>query len=131
MRQRRLADTPALDRQQRNRIEYLPQCAVARLARRRLTDNGQCLIKPAKLGQRGEAKAAVVRLSSDQRPYQFGAADIARARIASLLGDTTTAIAALRRAFARGREYDLWVHRTREFEAIRSNPAFLELVLLK
>ena len=74
------------------------------------------------------ARAAMARLTADKRPYQFGEPQIALARIAALLGDSAIAISALREAFAAGKEYDLWIHRTSEFDGIRTNTAFVELV---
>ena len=75
-----------------------------------------------------DARSTMARLAESRRPYQFGASEIARARIAALLGDSTEALSALREAFASGKEYDLWIHRMPEFASLRSNPAFIAMV---
>jgi len=81
----------------------------------------------ARQGRVDEARALASRLAADRRPYQFGEAPVEEARITALLGDTATALAALRNAFQAGRHYDLWIHRTPEFAILRSSPEFQEL----
>lgn len=71
------------------------------------------------------------RLIADRRPYLFGAPQVALARIAAQQGDTALALSALREAFRRGKEYDLWIHRTPEFDSLRNLASFRELVRRK
>jgi hypothetical protein len=85
----------------------------------------------ARRGQPGAARAAAARLAADRTPYQFGAPFLAEARIAAVLGDTAVALTALQDAFKSGHDYEVWIHRTREFAVLRSNPAFMNLVHLK
>jgi len=80
------------------------------------------------LGRTQEARTIASRLAGDRRPYQFGAPFLAEARIAGLLRDTVTALAAVQNAFKAGRHYDLWIHRTPELAVLRSNPRFQDLV---
>jgi len=74
-----------------------------------------------------DAKAAMSRLDADVRPYQGGAPRVASARIAALLGDSAAAIASIRDAFADGKEFGLWLHRTAEFASLRTNREFIAI----
>lgn len=79
-------------------------------------------------GRRTEAEAIAARLASDRRPFQLGAPLVARARIATALGDSAGAIELLRQAFAAGKEYDLWLHRDADFDALRALANFQQLI---
>jgi hypothetical protein len=85
----------------------------------------------ARLGRTAEARAIIQRLDMDRRPYLFGAPALGQARIATALRDTDVAVSHLERAFAAGKEYDLWVHRDSDFDALRALPAFKRLTALK
>jgi tRNA A-37 threonylcarbamoyl transferase component Bud32/TolB-like protein/tetratricopeptide (TPR) repeat protein len=82
----------------------------------------------ARQNRTADARAAMARLDSDKRRYQRGAPRVASARIAALLRDSVAALAGVRAAFADGKEYGLWIHRTEEFASLRANPEFLALV---
>ncbi len=85
----------------------------------------------AQLGRTTDARAISARLGNDRRPYYLGAAPRAQARIATALGETDAAITYLTRSFAQGREFDLWVHKDPDFDALRAIPRFEALIALK
>ncbi|MEO7503538.1 MAG: serine/threonine-protein kinase [Gemmatimonadaceae bacterium] len=85
----------------------------------------------AHLGRTSEARAISANLINDRRPYHLGASPRAQARIATALGETDAAITYLTRSFAQGQEYDLWVNRDPDFDALRTIPRFEALVALK
>jgi tetratricopeptide (TPR) repeat protein len=82
----------------------------------------------ARRGDREAALAIALTLDERQVPYEFGAASLYKARIAAALGDLDTAIESLRRTFAEGRPYQVWLHRDLDFEPLRNRAAFLRLV---
>jgi hypothetical protein len=82
-------------------------------------------------GRTAEAVSLRATIEDDSRPYLFGRAPVAAARIASALGNDDDAIADLARAFAEGRQFDLWLHRDSDFDRLRSLPAFQTLAALK
>jgi hypothetical protein len=59
----------------------------------------------------------------------MGAAHVAEARIAAAVGLEERAVRALERAFAAGKEYDLWLHRDPDFQPLRTNPSFQRLLV--
>jgi serine/threonine-protein kinase len=85
----------------------------------------------ARIGKNLEAASMLSALNADRRPYLFGRVPLAEARIASALGHTDEALADLRRSFAEGRQFDLWVHRDSDFDVLRPLPQFQALVALK
>jgi TolB-like protein len=85
----------------------------------------------ARVGKNSEAASILSALDTDHRPYLFGRVPLAEARIATALGHTDEALADLRRSFAEGRQFDLWVHRDADFDALRPLPQFQALVALK
>ncbi|HJP60785.1 MAG TPA: serine/threonine-protein kinase, partial [Gemmatimonadaceae bacterium] len=85
----------------------------------------------AHVGKLAEANAIAASLGGDQRPYLFGRPALARARIETALGNTDDALADLRRAFAQGHQFDLWVHRDVDFEKLRPTPQFQSIVAPK
>jgi tRNA A-37 threonylcarbamoyl transferase component Bud32/tetratricopeptide (TPR) repeat protein/TolB-like protein len=85
----------------------------------------------AHTGRRAEARAVADALGNDRRPYLFGRAPVARARIGAALGEFDGAISDLDRGFNEGQEFDVWVHRDPDFDALRSVPRFQALVALK
>lgn len=74
------------------------------------------------------AKRLCNRLAADHRPYGFGEARRAEARIRAALGEPAAAIILLRRAFREGLGRDHWTHTTREFQVLSGNPEFRELI---
>jgi hypothetical protein len=80
-------------------------------------------------GRRTEAEAIATRLASDRRPFQVGAPLVARARIATALGDSAGAVELLRQAFAAGKGHDLWLHRDADFDALRALASFQQLIV--
>jgi tetratricopeptide (TPR) repeat protein len=85
----------------------------------------------ARVGKNVEAASILSALDGDRRPYLFGRVALAEARIATALGHTDEALAYLKRSFAEGRQFDLWVHRDADFDALRPVPQFQALVALK
>ncbi len=81
----------------------------------------------ARLGDRALARELDRKLAAAPRPYSFGIPTVWRARIAAVFGARDSAVALLRTAFAEGREYDLWLHRDVDFEALRGYPPFTTL----
>jgi hypothetical protein len=82
----------------------------------------------SRLGQREMAALVADTLARRRKPYEFGAANLYRARIAASLGHPEMAVAALEQAFAEGRAYQVWLHRDIDFESLRGYPAFDALV---
>jgi tetratricopeptide (TPR) repeat protein len=82
-------------------------------------------------GKRSDAVALRNSIENDRRPYRFGRAPVAAARIATALGTTGDAIADLSRAFAEGRQFDLWVHRDADFDTLRPIASFQKIVALR
>jgi tetratricopeptide (TPR) repeat protein len=82
----------------------------------------------AREGRAERARAISDSLLLLRQPYDFGLASVYRARIAAVLGDRDGAVNRLREAFSQGQSYDLWLHRTADFEGIRGYGPFKELV---
>lgn len=70
------------------------------------------------------ARRIAAQLEADRTPYRFGYSTLDRARIAAILGDSTSALALLQQALREGKEYDLWLHRDPDFASLRQNPTF-------
>lgn len=85
----------------------------------------------AHLGNRSDAEAMLKVVGNDRRPYFFGVAPLAQARIATALGDYNAAVSHLAQSFAEGRQFDLWVHRDADFDPLRSLPRFQTLMALR
>ncbi len=82
----------------------------------------------AREGKRENAFAAVRALASVEQPYQFGVTSLYRAKILSLLGDRAGAMNALQEAFAKGKSYDLSLHRDPDLAALRAYSPFKQLL---
>ena len=78
----------------------------------------------ARTGQRVAALQIADSLAARHRPYEFGTPNQYRARIAAVLGDKETAVAALRQCRAEGRPYHLWIHRDIDLESLHGYPPF-------
>ncbi len=90
-----------------------------------------CLgVVAARQGRREDALARDAWLSATDPRYRFGAAALWRARIQSLLCGGA-ALGLLRDAFAQGQPFGLWLHADSDFEPLRSDGAFLELLAPK
>jgi TolB-like protein len=85
----------------------------------------------AHAGKTEEADAIAAALANDARPYLFGRPALERARIEAALGRTDDALVDLRRAFAQGHQFDLWVHRDADFDKLRSLSQFQSIVAPK
>jgi TolB-like protein len=75
----------------------------------------------------GDAPAArrlMARLGQLGRAARFGTAPFAQARIAAALGDDDEAERLLARAFAEGKEFDLWIHTDPAFARLRARPSY-------
>lgn len=75
-------------------------------------------------GDSAAALAASTRLAKTAVPYGFGIVPLYRARIAAVLGDVGGAVALLDRAFAEGKEFDLWLHRDPDLKALHGSVAY-------
>ena len=82
----------------------------------------------ARTGQRTAALLIADSLAARHRPYEFGTPNQYRARIAAVLGDKETAIAALRQCRAEGRPYHLWIHRDIDLESLHGYAPFEEML---
>jgi hypothetical protein len=88
----------------------------------------------AHLGDLKEAQRLDRTLARLPTPYLFGSHTYARARIAAALGDRTTAVELLRRAWAQGRPlaFDNWgeedVHIDKDFDSLRAYLPFQALM---
>jgi hypothetical protein len=81
----------------------------------------------ARLNKRAEALQVSERLRAIKRPYLYGLNTQQRAFIAAALGNQQTAVTLLRQSLAEGRPFDLWIHRSNDFETLRSLPNFQAL----
>ncbi len=81
----------------------------------------------ARQGRNEEARRVAAWLHELERPYLFGRQTLWRARIAALLGDDD-ALGLLRDAIAQGRGLGTWLHTEIDFESLRADPAFRELL---
>ena len=82
----------------------------------------------ARKNMRTRATAVMDSLASRRQPYEFGVNSLYRARIAALIGDRPTSVAALRDAFASGRSYDLGLHRDIDLESLKGYGPFDQLL---
>lgn len=82
----------------------------------------------AHTGNTGEALAISASLNGLAAPRDFGGVPYREARIAALLGDRERAVALLQDAFARGREFTIFLHRDRDLESLSGYPPFEELL---
>jgi predicted Zn-dependent protease len=89
---------------------------------------GMAGIIAARRGDRVAATAIADSLANRHRAYDFGAGTLARARIAALTGDSTSAIRLLEQALGSGQPYQLWLHRDVDFESMRGQPAFARIL---
>jgi hypothetical protein len=82
----------------------------------------------ARVGDRAEAMRILDELRSMDRPELFGNGSYARARIAALLGERPRAVELLRQSFAEGVRHGTRPHREMDFEPLRDDPGFKELL---
>jgi tetratricopeptide (TPR) repeat protein len=82
----------------------------------------------ARRGDRGEAARVSAALRRVTRPDFLGRQTYWCARIASLLGDESSAVDLLRDAFSQGMSFSIDIHREMDFEALRGFAPFRELV---
>lgn len=84
----------------------------------------------ARMGDRAGAEDAIQRLATlgSSVPAALEQTNLYRARIAAVLGDRDRAVDLLRRAFAAGQPFGIWVHRDLDLESLRGYPPFEELV---
>jgi DNA-binding SARP family transcriptional activator len=81
--------------------------------------------------RRGDAEAAACidhEIEQLIRPFLFGRDSLWRARIAARRGKPVQALQLLRRAFAEGHPFGLWLHTDSDLEPLRSEPVYRELV---
>ena len=93
-------------------------------------DLGMQGLLAARRGDSAAARRVAEELSHHDDPFAFGAPALWRARIAAALGDDEHAISLLREAFARGQGGDAryLVHASRDFDGLRDDAGFRELV---
>jgi tetratricopeptide (TPR) repeat protein len=82
----------------------------------------------ARLGMADSARAIAARLAQLVRPNLQGVPEKWRARIAAVLGDKESAVTLLRRAFADGVPYGMWIHTDMDLESLRDYGPFRDLV---
>jgi len=79
-------------------------------------------------GDRATAERVAARLAAVNGKYLFGAPEFTRAGIAATLGDRAVALALLRQAGEKGLPVAEYLHSSRDFDALRNEPAYQELV---
>ena len=79
-------------------------------------------------GDSATARRLAARLSRDRKPYAFGQARLAEARIRAALGEKDSTLALLSLGFGEGLQHDHWIHTTRELWVLKNDPRFIELV---
>ncbi len=91
---------------------------------------GSLAVSAARAGTKVEAMRIAAELQKIDRPYLLGQHYLWRARIAAVLGEHEQAIMLLRQAFADGCSHGefWWLHTDVDFESLRDDPAFQELV---
>jgi tetratricopeptide (TPR) repeat protein/predicted Ser/Thr protein kinase/TolB-like protein len=82
----------------------------------------------ARRGDREEALKFSEELKRIDRPFTFGAQTHWRARIAALLGMKEEAVELLRRSFAQGQYYDVFIIQEADFDPLRDFTPFKELM---
>jgi tetratricopeptide (TPR) repeat protein/TolB-like protein len=82
----------------------------------------------ARLGRFGEADSIAARLTSDDRPWMFGAPRLWAARIAAVKGDREAAIALIHRALREGHARLYLFHAEHDFDSLRDFPVFRDLL---
>jgi DNA-binding SARP family transcriptional activator/TolB-like protein len=82
----------------------------------------------ARLGRLGEADSIAARLTSDDRPWMFGAPRLWAARIAAVKGDREAAIALIHRALREGHARLYLFHAEHDFDSLREFPVFRDLL---
>lgn len=85
----------------------------------------------ARRGDREEALAISDRLDGMADPYDFGREEYVQASIAAQLGDLDRAMVLLRDAYARGRPFEIFLHRDMDLEPLRDYPPFQEFLAPK
>jgi len=85
----------------------------------------------ARQGDVEAARQFAARLGDLRLPRLNGRNTVWRARIAALLGERQEAVDLLRRAFAEGLNYGIWLHRDIDLEPLRGFPPFEELMVPK
>jgi tetratricopeptide (TPR) repeat protein len=85
----------------------------------------------ARQGRREDAQRIAGQLRDIDRPYLFGANTYWRAAIAAQLGQKDTALDLVREAIAQGADCLFGLHRDMDFEGLRSDPRFRELLTPK
>jgi hypothetical protein len=82
----------------------------------------------ARRGDREEAQRVALWLENIDRPYLSGEHTLGRARIAAVLGERDHAVALLRQAFAQGLSWFQMEGFQFDFDALRDQPEYQELV---
>jgi len=80
------------------------------------------------VGDTAAARHLAARLAADRRPYGFGEAPLAEARIQAALGNRDEALELLSRAFREGLAHDHWMHTTRELWVLKDDPRYVAMV---
>jgi hypothetical protein len=82
----------------------------------------------ARRGDADAARAISRELGELELPYLNGINTLWRARIVALLGENDEAVEFLRRAFAEGLRYSIFLHRDMDLEVLRGYAPFDELM---
>ena len=87
---------------------------------------GRLGVLAARRGDRAEAMRVSDTLAA--LPNDRGSTSIWQARIAAQLGDAQAAVNLLRRAFAEGATYGIWLHTDPDFLRLHSHPSFRSML---
>jgi len=82
----------------------------------------------ARLGRNAEADSLAALLTSDKRPWLFGAPRLWAARIAAVKGDREAAMALIHQALREGHSRLYLFHAEHDFDSLRDFPAFRDLL---
>jgi tetratricopeptide (TPR) repeat protein len=85
----------------------------------------------ARRGDREEALRISTQLEGMADPYDFGRDVYWQACIAAQLGELDRAMVLLREAYARGRVFNVWLHRDFDLEPLHGHPPFEEFLAPK
>lgn len=93
-----------------------------------MTATGWLALIAVRQRRQGEADSLVAALHADQRPYRFGRAALSLAHVAALEGDPGKTVELLRQAQREGFTGSSRLHVEQDFDSIRDDSAFRDLL---